>query len=521
MKLGLFSHIILAVTIAVALTAQGCKDADDAVADSRAATAAMDALQAAMDSRGDSRARRMELIDSLGRAGAYAHLAEAWRNVNDDSALVYFDRALAAPTLTGGARGVVQARRALLLVDLGLPETALHDYVSADTSAIDRHQRLQYLYTGWRLCSNLSTAAHADSSFAREVHAAQTANMRALLGSDVDHKAPEYRLARAADLAANGQVDKAKSIVNEAVAANASRPDIYIPGTGMLARYADNAGERQYWLANAARAGIQAGDVLVDAFVPLGMLMYARGDADGLRWLEAGVDDAALADSDLALLRTRAAIQPMRDLRHRHDRLLVVIAVVLGCVAVTATVAAVWMWRKRRKPAIMPTEVHDGADEPASVAGWSEYEQMFVRFLDITFGYRDRLEQFTDYTKRKLEIGKTDDVLLYIKQGRPTAGQNKEFVKTFDRTMLRIFPDFVADVNRLLLPDKQLKPADGELLNNELRLLAFMRLGIDDGAHVAQVLGYSVNTVYAYRNRLRGRAINKETFEEDIRQIGN
>lgn len=46
-----------------------------------------------------------------------------------------------------------------------------------------------------------------------------------------------------------------------------------------------------------------------------------------------------------------------------------------------------------------------------------------------------------------------------------------------------------------------------------------MRLGIDDAPRVAQILNYSVNTIYAYRNKLRNRAINRDTFEADIMAI--
>ena len=42
-----------------------------------------------------------------------------------------------------------------------------------------------------------------------------------------------------------------------------------------------------------------------------------------------------------------------------------------------------------------------------------------------------------------------------------------------------------------------------------------------DATRVAQILNYSVNTIYAYRNKLRNRAINRDTFEADIQKIGN
>lgn len=53
----------------------------------------------------------------------------------------------------------------------------------------------------------------------------------------------------------------------------------------------------------------------------------------------------------------------------------------------------------------------------------------------------------------------------------------------------------------------------------ELRIAAFLRLGISDSARIAHGLGLSVNTVYTYRNRLRGRAVDRDSFERDLREI--
>ena len=48
-----------------------------------------------------------------------------------------------------------------------------------------------------------------------------------------------------------------------------------------------------------------------------------------------------------------------------------------------------------------------------------------------------------------------------------------------------------------------------------------MRLGIEDSSRIAQVLNYSLNTIYAYRNRMKARAVDRETFEKDIMNIGD
>ena len=72
----------------------------------------------------------------------------------------------------------------------------------------------------------------------------------------------------------------------------------------------------------------------------------------------------------------------------------------------------------------------------------------------------------------------------------------------------------------LLQDDKQFSESDGVHLTPELRILAFMRLGLESGSQMSRFLGLSVNTVYAYRNRIKSRAKNRDSFEWDISQIG-
>jgi hypothetical protein len=132
----------------------------------------------------------------------------------------------------------------------------------------------------------------------------------------------------------------------------------------------------------------------------------------------------------------------------------------------------------------------------------------------------DRLMQFSKMVKRKLAAGKVDDVTRLLKSGKYMDEQSDEFFAVFDDAFLHIYPTFVTDVNKLLREDAQIELKEDELMNADLRLLAFMRLGIDDSSVIAQILNYSVNTVYAYRNKLKQRAIDRTTFEQEIMRIG-
>jgi transposase len=61
---------------------------------------------------------------------------------------------------------------------------------------------------------------------------------------------------------------------------------------------------------------------------------------------------------------------------------------------------------------------------------------------------------------------------------------------------------------------------ENQLLNTELRIFALIRLGIHDAEKIARILGYSVNTIYAYKNRVKSKSIlPNDLFEDKIMEI--
>lgn len=107
-----------------------------------------------------------------------------------------------------------------------------------------------------------------------------------------------------------------------------------------------------------------------------------------------------------------------------------------------------------------------------------------------------------------------------VKSGKMSDEYSHQFYEVFDDAFVNIYPTFVDDVNKLLEPDKAISLSEDGHLPPELRIIALMRLGLDDSAQMARFLGLSLNTVYTYRNRIKSRARNRDTFDSDIMNIG-
>ena len=99
--------------------------------------------------------------------------------------------------------------------------------------------------------------------------------------------------------------------------------------------------------------------------------------------------------------------------------------------------------------------------------------------------------------------------------------ETETFYEIFDKTFLTLYPNFIDELNALLLDEEEIKLDDPSILNTELRILALLRLGIKDSSRIAQFLRYSVNTIYNYRAKVKSKAKgNREEFEDKVMQIG-
>ena len=120
----------------------------------------------------------------------------------------------------------------------------------------------------------------------------------------------------------------------------------------------------------------------------------------------------------------------------------------------------------------------------------------------------------------KIKDGKINEAKLITQSQDIMDEEFEELYTNFDNAFLQLFPDFVEKVNELLNENDRFIIKNGESLNPELRIMALMRLGIDDGSKIPQFLRYSLSTVYNYRTKTKNRTfLQKEEFDSRILQI--
>lgn len=456
--------------------------------------------------------------DSL-RYSAILGLGDDYNSFNTDSALMFynigFNRAQAAGLDSIALRFALRKTKVLPLVMFFSESSQLMDSINRVgvpdgllAEKLESERQMQF-YT-----ANLFTDYPSvyDSIIALQ-DKAQTGLLELL-----PEGSPVYKLNLAEHYSHHGDYSKAMVILTELISETGDTDPIYARATRLLAEIArerDDIDGYMYYLAKSAIADTRCATLEVASLQELGKMLYEKGDvARAHDYLAVALSNAVDCHASLRIIQTSQSI-PLIEGAHKaqlHSNRMRIYAVMAAMAVLMVFLAIVTrIARKRNAQLRSMTRCLTDANKTKDV--------YIAQFLNLCSIYKDKLNQFNKVVNRKITTGKVDDLLKLTKSGKFIEEQSKEFYEVFDDAFLHLYPDFVADVNALLEPDKQVELKDNEKLNTDLRILALMRLGVEDTSRIAQMLNYSVYTIYTYRNKFKSRAINRETFDSDVMAI--
>lgn len=446
-------------------------------------------------------------------------VGEAYEGFNTDSAVRYFTVLHEESRRQGldslAAVGALKAAAILPLNGTMVPALAL--FASVDTTGFSREQMVLYHNSGRSMYGFLADLRgqqqYANLHFADKAHEHQGQLIRYLRKDS-----PMYLLQSGGYYFTQGELAKAWSYTSQLmrIIPRDSRLFAYAAyQMSTIARAEGNYDEEIYYLALSATADLKAAVQEISSLQTLGQRLYDQGDVErAYEYLIAALKSAVNSGSELRISETGFAF-PFIEASHtaQLDRGRNRMLWVLGGLAVLSIVL-ISMFVKLRKEMTRMERLRN------NLTAANAAKQVYIsQFLELCSIYMDKLNQFCKFANRKISAGKVDDLYKMTKSGKFIEEQSKEFYEVFDNAFLHLYPDFPEKVNNLLNPDEPLEiPTDGTL-TTDLRLLAFMRLGIEESGRIAELLNYSVNTIYSYRNRLRNKAINRDTFEADIMDI--
>lgn len=206
-------------------------------------------------------------------------------------------------------------------------------------------------------------------------------------------------------------------------------------------------------------------------------------------------------------------------------------SVILGSVIVMLILFVGGFWMEMIKNKKQKQNLQDGLKKEIEMRQIAEIKEKqlvesmkslsegLMNFLSISIDSIYELGSMRHTVMNKLRSKEIEQLAALFKGDTNIARNQKNLLHRFDIAFTRLYPDFQKQVNALLKENCKIEISDNELLNNELRLLALLKLGISDSSRIATILEISVNTVYFYRNRLKNKAVNRDTFEEQVLQI--
>ncbi len=476
-------------------------------------------------------AKRQRIIDSLRnrveklpisvheRLESELLLGENYSGFNADSAIYHYSHGLAVAQAIQSDTMVAlfQMRRATLLPLAGFIQEALLSYQAIDTVGMPVALRCVYHDAGRQMYSYMASfcvSHHAEYERFTYLALESQAKLIPLLGDNT----LRYKLNQGEYYFLRGEYSRAKAILTDLLDNLDEDDNMFARASHFLSGIALARNERNehiYYLALSAISDIKSATLEVSSLQELGQILFSLNDVSrSHRYLSVALRNAVECRAPLRILQSAESL-PIIESAHAVElegsrRRIYVIMALMGLLLVGFAATLTLLRRKM----ISMNMLSDRLEEANRV------KDIYInQFLDLCSIYMDRLNQFSKTVNRKISAGKVDDLYNITKSGKFIEEQSKAFYKVFDDAFLHIYPTFVEDVNALLRPEEQIELHEGEKLNTDLRILAFMRLGIEESSRIAQLLNYSVYTIYTYRNRLKNRAIVRETFESDMMNI--
>lgn len=295
----------------------------------------------------------------------------------------------------------------------------------------------------------------------------------------------------------------------------------------MLANSYKGAGDEESYLAymtEVAEVDIRTAVREYRALTELAEYLYTTGDVErAYKYSRRSLEDAEFFNArqhTLEVARIQPIINDAYQLRIKESQSMFRnLSILLGSCLLLLLLAALFIVHQ------MKLLKQANAEKQGMIVRLTEVnhikEEYIGHFMKLCAEYIVKLDDFRKLVHRRLKSGQHDELYKFASSKKIIDREQEELYRKFDTSFLQLYPNFVAAVNGLLKEDCRFDVKKDELLNTELRICALIKLGIKDSARIAEFLGYSPNSIYTYRTKVRNRAIRRDSFEKDIMEIGD
>jgi tetratricopeptide (TPR) repeat protein len=276
------------------------------------------------------------------------------------------------------------------------------------------------------------------------------------------------------------------------------------------------------YFARAAIADVQTATMETVALRNLANLLYEKGEEQrAFRYIIEALNDALFYNARHRQLEIGQILpiiegERMNVLKNQRDKI-IVFSVFISVLLIALIVALVIILISLKRLNIARLTIRD-SNEKLMEANKIK-DEYIAYFFSQNSEYIEKIESLQKWVRRKV-VARQFEGLRRFPQNMNVQNERMALYERFDKIFLKLFPNFVEEFNKLLKADEQIQLEDDQILNTDLRIYALIRLGINDNEKIAHFLNYSVNTIYAYKTKIKGKAnCPSDQFKQKVMEI--
>lgn len=456
---------------------------------------------------------KQQRIDSLLRAPLdnytrYLALVEEYQSYSYDTATIYVEKLLDEATLLNDSDRMTQAliKQAFLYLSSGLFKESADVFEDMDITRVNTRLQAEYYTHYARLCYDMADYSHGQlaSNYLLQGYAMSEEALRRIPPQDTVRYWSTAALYAMKQGNPTQAVERFRRALSGSRITDHERAIAYSSMGGLYQDLGDSIQSAHYWVLSAI-ADLRSATKETVAMGIVAQLCFQQGDIDhAATYIQAALDDATFYNArhrQLSLSKIMPIIEQQQlHIAQHQQRRITLLNTCLYILLAGLCLALILLYNRIRALARATQAIRD-ANSLLTEANRIK-EECIATFLCNESTIYSKIEQYQRYVKRKTNDRRFDE-LTTIPQYIDVRSLRNDFYKRFDTMFLHIFPGFVDHFNLLLRPEERYHLRPGELLNAELRIFALMRLGITDNTSIANLLDYSINTIYTYKTRVR------------------
>ena len=487
--------------------------------------------------------------NTLKRLQTYEQLFEEYYVFQFDSAMTYLNKGikLAKETQNTYYYNSNTISKAELLSIGGLYSEAIHEIEQVDTTGLDKAQHFEYYFSLFRIHTYWADFCNDKTYTPTHRLKAQEYLKKAMPFCDETDKTYEYYLGEYAVFVLNNpQAARAHYIKSIKQLPQNSR--FYAMSCFALSGSYGNEGnteKQEEFLLLSSIADIE--NCTMENFALQNLAMYIfEHNKDELvlaqQYIQTALEDAHFYNNRLRIIEISSKlpviVSSYQQTLNQRNKVQMTAIIVISLLLLFLLSAVFYIVKQTKRLSLQQQELQKNNNQLSELNRQQKElntqlhglnallvdtnrkrERLAKLYIDLCAKYIARLKKQQTLVKRKIKANQTTELLSQLSSERLSEEDAATFLSRFDKAFLDLYPDFTEELNSLLLPEGQIQNKNTDELTTEQRIMALIRLGVKESAEIADLLFYSPQTIYNYRSVLKGKAINKETFEEEVMKL--